>query len=1030
MAELSVIIPGRNEEFMSRTIVSILAAIRGDTEIIAIIDGENAGPEPPVDPRVWVFRNEKSIGQRQCINLGVRMSNAKYILKTDAHSMLDEGFDVKLAADCEYDWTVIPRMYNLHAFDLICSKCGLRLNNHRDVPACPQCKASDFRREVIWAPKMHKKTDWMYFRSPDCKDKPMRVQYYGNKDFVCKKCGYHHDMRGSQETCQKCRGSEFVKQPAFPAEFKAHRLWAKRQGDIAEVMTGQGACWFMHRERFLELGGMDEGHGSWGQVGVEVACKAWLSGGKLMVNRKTWFSHFFRCGDGPHFPYSMSGKAQERARRYSRDFWSSGRWPLQKYPLEWLAERFWPVPTWKAEKVNPELRNFTPHEKIQEPVKRTKRIQAPAKTSQTVPQGGHQTPVVSVLIPARNEKFLGRTVEDLLSNLRESFEILIGLDGVDQDPAKCDIANPPWPTDPRVRVIVSETRIGMRPMINMLAKEARGRFLMKVDAHVAIAEGLDSALIDSWEPYGAVVPKRYDLDTKKWKRRVPSRTECRLLTHKSEDSVGLRSMPWQEYSDEHADEEIIETMSCSGSLWFIERSLFWLWDGWDQNHGTFAQEGCELACKIWLSGGRLLLNKKTWYAHWNRGKTTYALGANEKPKSIKYSHELWLGDNWYYQKYAFAWLIEKFNPPGWPAAEPPETIPAIRMGGPAKAWRKGVKIADLWRHRQGIAEPDKRHRLTIFWRVFEDFVRSILADKPDWYGRYRQYLVSHLKRSGLYRPSSVNMRHVRKKMESVVPLLQDIRANGFKAPLEFYRNDDRMVLWKGYRRLVIAHVLGIGQVPLISFFDKQTARVFSPQNNMRHLQYPPSAKAREIGESQLVKWGTRATDKYWVHRYTELYDRYFAEMTKRTRTLLELGVARGASLALWREYFPKAHIYGAEINPDRWKKIAGNLKNTEVLVGDETDPKFLQKLKDTGPYDIIIDDASHEPGTQNFAFEALWPAVREYGYYVIEDIYRSFADNGNGRCLPADFEQRIYKEKDVSEIHWHTNIVFVRKAPQ
>jgi len=112
-------------------------------------------------------------------------------------------------------------------------------------------------------------------------------------------------------------------------------------------MSFIGACWFMYRQRYWDLDGLDEKHGSWGQVGTEMACKTWLSGGKLLTSKKTWFAHMFRTKHpGFGFPYKMSGNQQEKAREYSQDIWLNNKWPKQKYPLEWLVERFKPVPDW------------------------------------------------------------------------------------------------------------------------------------------------------------------------------------------------------------------------------------------------------------------------------------------------------------------------------------------------------------------------------------------------------------------------------------------------------------------------------------------------------------------------------------------------------------------------------------------------------------------------------------------------------------------------------------------------------------
>ncbi len=117
--------------------------------------------------------------------------------------------------------------------------------------------------------------------------------------------------------------------------------------EISETLSLLGACWFMDREWFWELGGCDENHGSWGQMGTEIACKSWLSGGRLVCNKRTWFGHLFRTKGGDFgFPYPISGNQVSRARKYSRELWTNNRWPGQKHSFEWLIKKFAPVPGW------------------------------------------------------------------------------------------------------------------------------------------------------------------------------------------------------------------------------------------------------------------------------------------------------------------------------------------------------------------------------------------------------------------------------------------------------------------------------------------------------------------------------------------------------------------------------------------------------------------------------------------------------------------------------------------------------------
>ena len=298
--DLSVCIPARNEEFLELTIKAVFDNAEADTEVIAVLDGYR--PNPPIEDRkkVTFIHNAESVGQRASTNDAVKLSRAKYIMKADAHCSFAKGFDKALMADCEHDWTVIPMMYNLHAFDWKCLKCGDRTYQAPKPTLCGKCKeGTEFERVIVWGPRRGRKTmSWRF-------DSELHFQYWhrsGHPDF--------------------------------------------KEG-LSEVMSFIGACWFMERDRYWEIDGLDEATGIWGQVGTEMACKAWLSGGKLVCNKKTWYGHLFRTQFG--FPYHISGNAQERAKIYSRDFWRNNRWPKQKYPLRWLIDRFWPVPGWTEE---------------------------------------------------------------------------------------------------------------------------------------------------------------------------------------------------------------------------------------------------------------------------------------------------------------------------------------------------------------------------------------------------------------------------------------------------------------------------------------------------------------------------------------------------------------------------------------------------------------------------------------------------------------------------------------------------------
>lgn len=295
---LSILIPARNEMFLTKTIQNVLENIRGDSEIIVVCDGNWPDPPIPDDLRVHAIYHSVPIGQRAAVNEAAKLSRAEFVMKLDAHCSVGPGFDEILTAECEYDWTIVPRMYNLHAFDWECQNCKARIYQGPKPSKCEKCEGTEFEMVVLWKEKHNPTSDFMRF------DRNLHFQYW----------------------------TAYKKRP-------------EAQGDLAETMSILGACYLMHRERFWELGGLDEAHGSWGQMGTEIACKTWLSGGRLITNKKTWFAHMFRTQPGFGFPYPNHGT--ERAREYSRDLWLNNKWPLAIYTLRWLIKKFAPVPDWE-----------------------------------------------------------------------------------------------------------------------------------------------------------------------------------------------------------------------------------------------------------------------------------------------------------------------------------------------------------------------------------------------------------------------------------------------------------------------------------------------------------------------------------------------------------------------------------------------------------------------------------------------------------------------------------------------------------
>ena len=119
-------------------------------------------------------------------------------------------------------------------------------------------------------------------------------------------------------------------------------------------MSLQGSFFMSSREDFWRLKLSDEAYGSWGNQGIELACKAWLSGGKVLINHNTWYAHLFRTQGldfTPDYLRSGGNEVQRTKKGVKDDVWSQ-KLPYQIHPVSWLVKKFWPVNGWTDEDLN------------------------------------------------------------------------------------------------------------------------------------------------------------------------------------------------------------------------------------------------------------------------------------------------------------------------------------------------------------------------------------------------------------------------------------------------------------------------------------------------------------------------------------------------------------------------------------------------------------------------------------------------------------------------------------------------------
>jgi hypothetical protein len=140
--------------------------------------------------------------------------------------------------------------------------------------------------------------------------------------------------------------------------------------------------------------------------------------------------------------------------------------------------------------------------------------------------------------------------------------------------------------------------------------------------------------------------------------------------------------------------------------------------------------------------------------------------------------------------------------------------------------------------------------------------------------------------------------------------------------------------------------------------------------------------------------------------YLAEYDRLFRPMRDGPIRFLELGVQRGISMLIWRDYFPHATIVGLDSSPK--PESFPEEPRFHFIHGGQDDPARLDEavVRAGGPFDIIIDDASHLGYLTARSFAYLFPTcLRPGGVYVIEDICTAFTSGGDfdaAEYVPAE----------------------------
>jgi hypothetical protein len=197
------------------------------------------------------------------------------------------------------------------------------------------------------------------------------------------------------------------------------------------------------------------------------------------------------------------------------------------------------------------------------------------------------------------------------------------------------------------------------------------------------------------------------------------------------------------------------------------------------------------------------------------------------------------------------------------------------------------------------------------------------------------------------------------------------------------------------------------------------------------------------------------TDKWGKHHYTPHYQRHLESYRGRPINLLEIGIGGyqqdgrgGASLRMWKHYFPKAQIFGLDL----FDKSFVDEPRIRTFMGSQTDAELLQRIvREVGSLDVVIDDGSHRPEHVIETFQILFPLLADGGTYVVEDTQTSYwpdwggsvdlhdattsmaflkrlADGLNYEEFEDEHYQPSYTDQNIVGLHFYKNLVFIEKG--
>jgi hypothetical protein len=154
------------------------------------------------------------------------------------------------------------------------------------------------------------------------------------------------------------------------------------------------------------------------------------------------------------------------------------------------------------------------------------------------------------------------------------------------------------------------------------------------------------------------------------------------------------------------------------------------------------------------------------------------------------------------------------------------------------------------------------------------------------------------------------------------------------------------------------------------------------------------------------------------HTYASIYSLLFSHCRDSFKQVLECGIGTndpnlksnmsktgmpGASLRVWRDFFPAAQITGIDID----EKTMFEDERINTFIVDQTDVSSIQRFLNMSSgisYDLVIDDGLHEFSAGITLFLEMFSYLKLGGIYIIEDVLMQDLKKYKGYFSETDYD--------------------------